>query len=309
MSLVFACVDIPPEPWVKALKNELPNLEIEVWPNVKNPDEVEFALLWGDWSADLTKFSNLQAFLSLGAGVDHILALHHRPAHIPVVRLGDDFLQTGMIEYVIFNVLRFHRNFQTYEKQQSEKHWIEQPQVSPSKRSVGLMGLGSLGTACAKALVNLGFDVSGWSRRDKKIDKVKVFSGEHGLNQFLSQSEIIICLLPLTSKTKKILNEENLKKLPPGSFVINAARGGHVVENDLLKLLNNGHIGGAALDVFETEPLPKENLLWTHPKVTVTPHVAALVNLESAAKAISETIYCSRNGLPLQNVVDLIEGY
>ncbi|MBO39499.1 MAG: glyoxylate/hydroxypyruvate reductase A [Rhodospirillaceae bacterium] len=309
MSLVFACVDIPAEPWVNALQKELPDLEIEVWPNVKNLDEVEFALLWGNWNADLTRFPNLQAFLSLGAGVDHILALDHRPPHIPIVRLGDPSLQTGMVEFVLYNVLRFHRNFQKYEKQQSETLWVEQPQVSPSNRSVGLMGLGSLGTVCANALINLGFDVLGWSRRDKEIDKVRVFSGGQGLNKFLTQSEIIVCLLPLTRKTKNILNEENLKKLPPGSFVINAARGGHIVESDLLKLLDDGHIGGAALDVFEMEPLPKKNLLWSHPKVTVTPHVAALVNLESAAKAISETIYCCRNGLPLKNIVDPIEGY
>ena len=309
MSLVFACVDIPPEPWVKALKKELPNLEIEVWPNIKNPDEVEFALLWGSWSADLALFPNLQLFLSLGAGVDHILTLDRRPAHIPIVRLGDPSLQTGMVEYVLYNVLRFHRNFQKYEEQQSKALWIEHPQVSPGKRSVGIMGLGSLGTACAEALVNLGFNVLGWSRRDKNIDKVKNFMGEHGLNEFLTQSEIVICLLPLTKKTKNILNEENLKKLPTGSFVINGARGGHIDESDLLKLLNEGHIAGAALDVFEKEPLPKENLLWGHPKVTVTPHVAALVNLESSAKVISETIYSCRNGRPLQNVVDPFEGY
>ena len=309
MSLVFACVDIPPEPWVKVLKERVPNLEIEVWPDIKNPAKVEFALLWGDWGADLSRFPNLRAFLSLGAGVEHILALEHRPAHIPVVRLGDPSLQTGMVEYVLYNVLRFHRRFQQYEEQQKQSLWIEQSQMRPIKRGVGLMGLGSLGTVCAKSLVDLGFDVLGWSRRNKRINKVRVFSGEQGLNQFLSESKIIICLLPLTAKTKYILNEENMKKLPPGSFIINAARGGHLVEDDLLKLLNNGHIAGAALDVFEVEPLPKENLLWSHPKVMVTPHVAALVDLESAAAVISETIFRCRNGLPPKNVVNPMEGY
>ena len=155
----------------------------------------------------------------------------------------------------------------------------------------------------------------------KNIAKISIIMPNYNSQNYLRETiksitqqtyqnwELIIVDDNSNIKTKNILNEENLKKLPPGSFVINAARGGHIVESDLLKLLDDGHIGGAALDVFEIEPLPQKNLLWTHPKVTVTPHVAALVNLESAAKVISETIYCCRNGLPLKNIVDPIEGY
>ncbi len=171
------------------------------------------------------------------------------------------------------------------------------------------MGLGALGAACAEALVGLGFDVVGWSRRKKTLNKVGCFYGKQGFDLFLAQSEIVICLLPLTTDTRGILNEENMRKLPEGAFIINAAQGGHLVETDLLKLLESNHIASAALDVFENEPLPKENSLWSHPKVSITPHVAALVNYESASAVIADTIRRSLDGRPLLNLIDPVRGY
>ncbi|NKB22143.1 MAG: glyoxylate/hydroxypyruvate reductase A [Alphaproteobacteria bacterium] len=309
MSLIFACVDIPPEPWVKAIKAEIPDLTIHLWPDVDNPEKVEFALLWGKWDANLNRFPELSALLSLGAGVDHILTLENRPPNIPIIRLGDPALRTGMVEYVLYNVLKFHRRFPEYEEQQEKSLWIERSQTMPYKRTVGIMGLGSLGSACAKTLVGLGFDVIGWSRRKKTINKVGCFYGEQGLGLFLARSEIVVCLLPLTNETRGILNTTNMQKLPAGAFIINAARGGHLIEGDLLALLESEHIAGAALDVFETEPLPANNPLWSHSKVTVTPHVAALVDFDSAATVIAETIRRSREGRPLLNVVDPVRGY
>lgn len=309
MSLIFACADIPPDPWVKAIKAELPELTIHIWPDIEQPEAVEFALLWGKWDADLKRFPNLKAFLSLGAGVDHILALRERPSGIPIVRLGDPALRTGMIEYVLYNVLKFHRRFPEYEEQHRKSLWIEREQTLPFKRTVGIMGLGSLGAGCAEALVSLGFDVVGWSRRKKTINKVGCFYGPQALDLFLAQSEIVVCLLPLTADTREILNEANMRKLPRGAFVINAARGGHLVEDALLKLLDSNHIAGAALDVFEKEPLPKDHPFWFHPKVTITPHVAALVDYESASAVIANTIRRSLDGRPLLNVIDPVRGY
>ena len=309
MSLIFACVEIPPEPWVEAIAAEIPNLDIHIWPNAGSAQDVEFALLWGKWDADLGQFPNLRAFLSLGAGVDHILGLPNRPKNIPIVRLGDPALRSGMVEYVLYNVLKFHRRFPEYEMQQRKELWIERTQTQPQKRTVGIMGLGSLGAACAQSLAGLGFDVVGWSRRQKNIGDVRSFHGEEGLDLFLAQSEIVVCLLPLTDETRRIINEENMRKLPPGAFIINAARGGHLVEQELLKLLQDGHIAGAALDVFETEPLPKANPLWSHPQISVTPHIAALVDFESAAAVIAETVKRSRDGRPLLNVVNPMLGY
>lgn len=292
-----------------AIGAEMPDLDIHIWPDIGVPEDVEFALLWGKWDADLTSFPNLRAFLSLGAGVDHILALSDRPADIPIIRLGDPALRTGMVEYVLYNVLKFHRRFPEYEEQQRKALWIERSQTMPHKRTVGIMGLGSLGAACAESLVALGFDVVGWSRHKKSIDNVDCFHGKEGLDHFLAQSEIVVCLLPLTAETRGILNDGNMQKLPPGSYIINAARGGHLVEQDLLKLLEVGHIAGAALDVFETEPLPKDNPIWAHPKIAITPHVAALVDFESAAAVIADTVRRSREGRPLLNVVDPVQGY
>jgi glyoxylate/hydroxypyruvate reductase len=309
VSLIFACVDIPSEPWVEAIHAEIPDLDIQIWPNTGPVEDVEFALLWGRWDADLGQFPNLRAFLSLGAGVDHILGLPDRPTNIPIVRLGDPALRTGMVEYVLYNVLKFHRRFPEYEEQQRKELWIERSQTQPHKRTVGIMGLGSLGAACAQSLVGLGFNIVGWSRSQKSIGDVKSFYGDEGLEPFLVESEIVVCLLPLTDETRGILDEENMRKLPAGAYIINAARGGHLVEQDLLGLLDSRHIEGAALDVFESEPLPKENPLWSHPRVIVTPHVAALVDFESAAVVIAETVRRSRDNRSLLNVVDPARGY
>ena len=309
MSIIFSCSDIPPGPWISAIKRELPGVNITVWPETDIPEKVKFLILWGRWPGKFKDFPNLKAILSLGAGVDHILSLPDLPTNLPIIRLADPALRTGMIEYVLYNVIRFHRQFNEYENQQRNKKWIELPQVNPNKRNVGILGLGSLGSACALHLVNLGFNVLGWSRSKKNIDQVASMSGSKGLHSIMSQSQIMVCLLPMTSETSGILNKENMKKLPQGSFIINAARGTHLVEEDLLELINSNHIAGAALDVFQTEPLGLSSPLWSNSKITITPHVAAVPNQESGAKAIAETVRQINIGVKLSKIVDRKTGY
>lgn len=309
MSLLFACAGIPPEPWVEAISGELPDLDIRVWPNVGASEEVEYALLWGDLVHEMGRFPNLKALLSFGAAVDHILKAQEISPDLPIVRLGDPAMQTGMAEYVLYNVLRFHRRFHEYQAQQQRALWIEHAQRLPERRRVGIMGLGTLGLACAQALVPMGFDVLGWSRSPKTIDTVTSFHGADGLMPFLNQTEILVCLLPLTAETENILNQETFAALPMGSFLINAGRGAHLVENDLRDALESGRIAGAALDVFRTEPLPKDHPFWSQPKITVTPHVAALVNIPTATAAIADTIRRIRSGQALTGLAERSRGY
>ena len=309
MSLVFACQDVPPAPWIRALREELPELEVFVWPDHGEPAAVEFALIWGPWAGEMGRFPNLKAMISLGAGVDHILERQDRPKHVPIVRLVDPGLRTGMLEYLLYSILRHHRRMPEYEAQQKRRLWIERRQYLPSERRIGILGLGEIGTACAEVLARLGFDVIGWSRTKKEIHNVGCFYGREALGAFLGQSTILICLLPLTPETEGILDREAFAALPPGAYLVNVGRGGHVVEADLLAALESGHLAGATLDVFRTEPLPKEHPFWSHPNVTVTPHIAALTLPQTAAPAIADIVERARTGRPLLHVVDPERGY
>jgi len=309
LSLLFACADVPPEPWIGALRAELPELVIHVWPDRGDPEAVEAALIWGPYAGQMGEFPNLKAILSLGAGVDHIMRAPGRPAHVPVVRLVDPGLRWAMSEYVTCHVLRHHRDMPAYAEQQKRRLWIERRQTLPGERRVGIMGLGALGSASADALVRLGFDVIGWSRSRKTLPGVGCFYGEEALLPFLGQSEILVCLLPLTPETENILNCDTLGALPRGAALINVGRGEHVVEEDLLALLDSGHIAGATLDVFRTEPLPRNHPFWAHPKVTVTPHIAAVTLARTAAPEIADNLRRLAEGRPLLHVVDSGRGY
>lgn len=309
MSLIFACQDVPPAPWIRALVKELPKLEIHVWPDHGPEEEVEYALIWGPYAREMKQFPNLKAMLSLGAGVDHILEQVDRPPNIPVVRLVDPGLKTGMIEYVLYNVLRFHRRMPDYEQQQQKALWIERSQAVPSERRVGILGLGQIGIACAEALNRLGFDVIGWSRTKKDVVNVGCFYGDASLKAFLGLCDILVCLLPLTPETEGILNKGTLGAMPAGSYLINVGRGAHLVEADLLEALDSGHIAGATLDVFREEPLRKDHPFWRHPNLTVTPHIAALSLPRTAAPTIANIIKRIDSGRKAPGLVNPKRGY
>lgn len=309
MSLIFACQDVPAAPWIAALRRELPDLEVHVWPYNGDPGAIEFAVIWGPYAREMKQFPNLKVMMSLGAGVDHILDQVDRPMNVPVVRLIDPGLKTGMVEYVLYQVLRFHRRMAEYEQQQRKGLWIERSQSLASERRIGILGLGEIGIACAEALNRLDFDVIGWSRTKKDILKVGCFYGDESLKPFLSQSNILICLLPLTPETEGILNKVTLGAMPAGSFLINVGRGGHLMEADLIEALDSGHIAGAALDVFREEPLGKDSPFWHHPNVTVTPHIAALTLPQTAGPVIADIIEHVRTGRDIPGKVDTARGY
>ena len=310
MALLFICDGEDPNLWKSALHKELDNIDIRVWPHsIGNPEDIEVALAWLPPPGLLANFQNLKAVLSLGAGVEHILADPSLPAEIPVARLIDPGLKSGMTEFVTMEVLRYHRYERDYRIQQDLKTWNLLKQTLSRDCHIGILGLGLLGGACATKLVDFEFPVSGWSQSAKDIKGVESFSGESGLFSVLERSDILICLLPLTPDTEDILDQTTLAALPSGAVIINAARGRHLVDQALIQLLDNGHLSGATLDVFREEPLPPEHPFWSHPKITVFPHAASWSLPSSAAPVIAENIKRVELGEKLFGQVDRNKGY
>jgi glyoxylate/hydroxypyruvate reductase A len=309
MALIFYSENDPFESWRDALNAALPDLEVRPWEQPGDPEDIEFALVWRPPLGSLRQFPNLKAILNLGAGVDGLLRDPDLPAGVPIVRMVDTGLATCMAEYVLLHVLRYHREQPVLDAQQRAHTWRVIASPPATRRRVGLMGLGAMGGAAAALLKAVGFEVAAWTRSPRDTPGVSCFHGDSGMAAFLARSEILVCLLPLTAATTGILNRDLFAVLPRGAFLINAGRGGHQVEDDVLAALDSGQLGGATLDVFGTEPLPADNPFWDHPKVTVTPHNASIVNAESAIRHVCESIRQVRADAPLHHVVDPDTGY
>lgn len=310
MAILLSTKAATMEDWRDALLAVDPSLDIRLFPDVGDPAGIEAAVCWTQHDmAELRRYPNLKLIVSMGAGVDHLLRPPGPPPGIPVARLKDARLTQGMAEWVLLNVLRFHRQDLEYREQQAARIWNELPAPDTHKRRVGILGLGELGGASARILRALEFPVMGWTRSPRSLEGVETFHGAAGLDAMLAQTDILVCLLPLTPDTRGVINARTLALLPRGAFLINAARGGHVVADDLLAALDSGHIAGAALDVFEPEPLPADHRFWTHPKVLVWPHAASITIPSSAAPQVVENLQRAREGRPLINLVDFSAGY
>ena len=310
MALLFVTDFDHPQDWISALEAEIPGLEVRVWPEIGDPEEIVYALAWNPKPGLLAGLPNLKAILSLGAGVDGILADPSLPEDVPLIRMVDSGLTEGMVEFTVLQVLDWHQQAEIYRGQQRRSLWRPQRQKLARERKIGIMGLGELGGAVADALTALNFDVAGWSRSAKTIDRVTCFHGAgQGLDHFLARSEVLICLLPLTKETTGILGGKTFARLPKGAYLINAARGGHLVEADLLAALGSGQLNGAALDVFAHEPLPGDHPFWRDPRITITPHVASVTHARTAVKSVAANISRIESGEPLENLVDLKRGY
>jgi glyoxylate/hydroxypyruvate reductase A len=296
--------------WKRALLGLDPSLDIRLFPDAGAPEDIEAAVCWTAHDmAELRRYPNLKLIVSMGAGVDHLLRPPGPPPGIPVARLVDRLLTSAMSEWVLLNVLRFHRQDQAYRAQQAARVWDELPAPATEATRIGILGVGALGSDAAAKLGALGFQVMGWSRREKTLPGVQGFHGAAGLDAMLAQSDFLVCLLPLTPDTRGIINARTLGLLPRGAFVLNAARGGHVVDDALLAALASGQVAGAALDVFEPEPLPAAHPFWAHPKVVMTPHAASITIPESVAPQVVGNIRRARAGAPLLNLVDFAAGY
>jgi len=309
MALLFRSTVDSAARWRAQLTLLKRELEVRVWPDIGNPVDIDYALVWRPEPGFLASLPNLKLILSLGAGVDHLLGDPRSPRHLPIVRLVDPHMTDAMSEYVVLQVLRLHRRDLDYRAQQEAGIWRELDQQNAGERRVGILGLGELGQDAARKLRVLGFDVAGWTRSDKTVAGVRSYHGPAGLPSLLARSEILVCLLPLTTETEGILNTRTLALLPKGAALVNAARGAHLVEGDLLDALASGQISAAVLDVFCEEPLPAGHRFWHHPRVIVTPHVAAFTNPATAAPIILDNIRRFEEGRPLANRVDPARGY
>ncbi|WP_207485855.1 2-hydroxyacid dehydrogenase [Arenibaculum pallidiluteum] len=308
MSILFVSATDDPGPWLRELNRLLPEHPVRVWPERGDDAAIRYAVAWKPPPGLLASLPRLEVILSLGAGVDAMLADPTLP-DLPLVRMVEPGLVLGMTEWVAAQVLYWHRNQHAYSAQQARGVWQPLDEFLAQERRVGILGLGELGAAAARALAALGFDVAGWSRSPREIPGIACHSGPDGLAALLARSDILVCLLPLTAETRGILDAELFAALPPGAVVINAARGAHLVEGDLLAALAGGRLRGASLDVFTEEPLPAGHPFWRHPAVVVTPHVAAKTHARTAAASIAEQIRRHERGLPLENVVDSRRGY
>jgi glyoxylate/hydroxypyruvate reductase A len=310
MAILLSASPSAQQRWRDALLAEDASLDVRLFPNVGSPAEIDAAICWKKHDmAELRRYQNLKLIVSMGAGVDHLLQAPGPPPGIPVARLKDERLTGGMTEWVLLNVLRFHRQDLGYRQQQAERVWEELPALASAKRRIGLLGLGELGSAAARALLSLDFSVMGWTRSPRDVPGVQCFHGSDGLAAMLRRTDILVCMLPLTPQTRGIVNARSLALLPKGAFVINAARGSHLVDDDLLAALASGHIAGAALDVFEHEPLPPEHPYRDHPKVLIWPHAASTTDPSSAAPQVVENLQRARDGRELINLVDFTAGY
>lgn len=296
-------------PITAALREAAP--DIPVWNGRENApaDEVEAIMAWGLKPGVLPAFPNLRLVCAAAAGVDKLLAAPDLPANMPVTRVVDPGQQTGIAHYVLAMALRHARRLGDYAAQQRRGEWKRHPAPDLSRCRVGVLGMGEIGSAVARTFAAIGFPVAGWSRSGKGIPGVTDYTGDAGLSAMLAQTDILVCTLPLTPQTHGLLNRQTLSQLPPGAFFINVGRGEHLVEPDLVALIDEGHLAGAALDVFSKEPPEPGDPVWNHPRIEATPHIACDPSYELVARQCVENVRRMRDGRELMNLVDRAAGY
>ena len=300
------CAQTDPAPWLAALQLHLPQAQVDVWHS--GAARADYAIVWAPPQQFFDEQTTLQAVFNMGAGVDALLQRQVR-ADLPIVRLNDAGMGVQMAEYVCHALIRHTRDFALFEVQAEQGLWQEPPVLDRADFPVGILGLGVLGEQVARAVQHFGFPVLGWSRSARDLDGVRCLYGQAQLPEFLASTRVLVNLLPLTPQTENLLNRATLLQLQAGAYLINIARGRHVVDEDLLSLLDSGHIAGATLDVFRTEPLPADHLYWRHPRVTVTPHIAGRTMLQDTVQQIVAKIKALQKGEPIEGVVDRARGY
>jgi len=306
MNITFCCTGTKAEPWLEGLGAALPGAAIGVWQ--PGAPAADYAVVWAPPQRFLDEQTGVKALFNIGAGVDALLKLRLPPTAL-VVRLDDAGMAVQMAEYVCHAVIRHFREFDQYEDAMHAGQWAFRKPRLRQEFPVGVMGLGVLGERVARALAQFDFPVHGWSRSPKAIDGVRTFSGAEGMSDFLAASRVLVNLLPLTPETENILNRATLSRLQPGGYVINVARGAHLVDADLIALLDSGHLAGAALDVFRTEPLPAGHPFWGHPRITLTPHTSARTLRDESIAQIVGKIVALERGEAIAGIVDPVRGY
>jgi len=297
------------EVWKGALQKHCPELEVVHSGAMDDPLRIHFVMAWKPPEGFFAPLKNLRLFINLGAGVDSLVGRRDLPSNVPVTRISDPHMARMMAGYVLFSVIRYARDIPHFEQAQRKGQWAYRHPRSPEEVRVAVLGLGELGGCAARELHRQGFTVSGWSRSQANIEGVRCFAGMETLDSVLSEAEIVVVMLPLTPSTRGLLTRERLMHLPRGAFFINVARGTLVDQAALTELLQNGHLGGATLDVFEREPLPAGDPLRRMENVLITPHLASVAIPASAAGQVIENIRAASAGGALRHVVDLSRGY
>lgn len=309
MSLLFIAPNRDMSSWEEAIKKEDPNLDVESWPNIKDKKRVQFIVSWNQPKQVLDQYPNLKAVSSLGAGVDHLLSDDSLPADVDICRVVSPSLVQQMQEYILAAVLNIQRNFVHYLRQKDQGKWQPHNHPLAGEVSIGLMGLGELGKPVAQQLAGMGYSVSGWARSQKELEGIQTFAGSGELSSFLNESQILVCLLPLTGETEGILDLDLFKQLKKPAWIINVARGEHLVDEDLIYALDSEILRGAWLDVFSEEPLPDKHPFWNRKNIIVTPHVASITKPKEVAPQIVDNYKRALSGMELQNKVDRKRGY
>ncbi len=291
--------------WIAVFKEIDPHIELQVYPDVNQKESVEVVVLWQHPKGILKEFPNLKLICSMGSGVDHIMA-DYVPDNVPITRIVDPRLTFSMTNYVVMGILNYHRQFLRYVRDKQSKTWdMSNPEIPIT---VGVMGVGELGGDVLDKMAGLGIPVIGYGNRLKSDFRHPYFHGGQ-LQEFLDAVNVVVCLLPLTPKTEGFLNKDLFRKFKKGSYLINVARGKHLIEADLIPAIESGHLSGALLDVFQEEPLPANHPFWEQEQVTITPHIASITNHKAAAPQIMENYRNLRQNLPLMNQINKEQGY
>ncbi|MGE9549725.1 2-hydroxyacid dehydrogenase [Erwinia amylovora] len=308
MNIVYKSEPERGQKWAALVAEMAPEASFRLWPDIGVPEDVEYLVAWVPPDNILQQFPNLKVLFSVGAGADQF-NFASLPSELPVVRMIEPGLTSGMVEYVTFAVLGLHRDMPRYLQQQRAGIWQVHPVHTADKRRVGVMGLGTLGESVLKPLVALGFDCAGWSRTPRDLPGIQCFAGDEHLSKFLARSDILICLLPLTASTEGMLNTELFSQLPPGAALVQVGRGAQLNHDDLIRALDSQQLSAAVVDVTAPEPLPAGHAFWQHPAIWLTPHIASQTQPESAVKALLENIRRFERGESMLGVVDRDKGY
>ena len=305
--IVFCAPGAKPEPWLRGLREALPAASVVAWSEGAEP--ADYAIVWTPPDAFYVAQPSLKALFNLGAGVDGLLRSSALPAHVPLVRLEDAGMAPLMAEYVVQAAVRHARELDTMEVDRRAGRWVPRRTIDRGEFPVGVMGAGALGVPVAQALAAHGFPVSMWSRARKQVDGVRGFGGVEERDAFLAATRILVCLLPLTPDTENILDARLFDRLMPDAYLINVARGRHLVDDDLLAALASGRLAGATLDVFREEPLPAGHPFWAEARITITPHCSAVTQRSATIDQIVAKIVRLEAGQPISGVVDRRRGY
>jgi len=296
------------EEWKFEINKHLPKIKVEIYPEIENYDEVEFALCWKPEADYYTHFPNLKVIQSGGAGIDHLFP-KSIPSHIHTCRIVDPMLKSDMFEHVLTCLMHSMKNFSAYATEKAKKHWQPLVYKSIGQTCVTVLGLGEIGGYVAERLIQVGFNVNGWSNSPKNLQGVTSFTGIAGLGLAVEKTDFIVNVLPLTDATRGILNHDLFSLCPKGTVLLNVGRGEHLVDEDLLEAIAKKQIANAYLDVFHQEPLPQDHPFWNCSSIFITPHVASRTNISSSVLQVVDNYRRMTEGRPLLNEISLEKGY